>query len=134
MKIKEFLVKYKSGIEYVVFALLTSLLHIGTFALADYLLESLILCNVIAYAVSILAAFFINKTVVFEKKEGSVVWELIKFLLVKFSSFLIDTVILMLLTHWWLAMPSFWAKLIANCSTTLNNYWLMKLFVFKKEE
>ena len=127
---KEFYRTNKRAIQYVFFSILTAVLHVAVFYVSDLVLVSLILCNVIAYTFSILFSFFINKSVVFKNGDNNYVLQLLKYLVVKFSSFLIDTAVLLMLTHW-LAFPNLLAKLIANCSTTFNNYILSKKFVFK---
>lgn len=131
-RIKEFYIKHKSISDYVFFAIITSVLHVLVFYLSNLIFNSLIVCNIIAYTFSILFSFFINKNIVFKDNAGNVGFELFKYLIVKFSSFIIDTVVLLLLTHW-IILPTLLAKLIANISTTFNNYWLSKIFVFKRK-
>lgn len=123
---------HKRVIQYVFFSVLTAVLHVAVFWSSDLLLKSLVLCNVIAYTFSILFSFFINKGVVFKNNSNQYGSQLIKYVLVKFTSFIIDTVVLLALTHW-LAFPNLLAKLIANCSTTFNNYFLSNKFVFKQK-
>ena len=133
LAIEHFLKKHKTIIEYVILAIVTSILHVGVFWGANAIFHSLIACNIIAYTVSVLFSFFVNKRVVFKNQDGGYIKQLLKYLVVKSISFCIDTVILLLLTHW-LVFPTMLAKLLANCSTTLNNYIFNKKFVFSKEE
>lgn len=129
--INNFYGKYWRAIRYVIFALITSALHIGVFSLCHLFIPTLIICNIIAYVFSFLFSFFINKKLIFKNESNLFGNQLFKYLIVKGSSFVIDTIILLILTHW-LTIPTILAKLIANTSTTLNNYFLNKKFVFKR--
>ncbi len=130
--IRNFYVKYKSIVQYVVFAIFTSALHVFVFSVSHYFVDSLVICNIVSYAFSTLLSFFLNKKVVFKNTSNQYGMQLVKYLLVKFTSFVVDTVILMILTQW-LSVPTLLSKLIANCSTTLNNYVFNKKFVFSKK-
>lgn len=133
LAIDRFLKKNETVIKYVILAIVTSILHIAVFCGANLVFKALIVCNIIAYTFSILFSFFANKRVVFKNEDGGFIKQLLKYLLVKALSFSIDTVILLLLTHW-IVLPTMIAKLIANCSTTLNNYIFNKKFVFSQKE
>lgn len=127
----KFYAKYRKIISYIFWAVITSILHVGVFWLMDIISDSLIICNIVAYVFSVLFSFFINKSVVFADENTDYVKQLIRYILVKFSSFIIDTIILFVLSEW-LLWPTLLAKLIANCSTTINNYILSKKVVFSK--
>lgn len=131
--IKRFFTKNETLLKYVLLAILTSILHVGVFYGADLILHSLIACNIIAYTFSILFSFFVNKRVVFKNENSGYLKQLFRYLIIKTISFFIDTVILLLLTHW-IVLPTMIAKLIANCSTTLNNYIFNKKFVFSEKQ
>ena len=133
LAIEQFLKKNETAVKYVIMAIVTSILHIAVFGGASLIFEALIMCNIIAYTFSILFSFFVNKRLVFKNQEGGAIKQLCKYLVVKAISFFIDTAILLLLTHW-LVFPAMLAKLIANCSTTLNNYIFNKKFVVAKKE
>ena len=127
----KFYAKHSKIINYVFWAIITSVLHVGVFWLMNFIVKSLIFCNIVAYIFSILFSFFINKSVVFADENAAYVMQLIKYVLVKGSSFIIDTIILFILCKW-LLWPTLLAKLVANCSTTFNNYILSKKIVFSK--
>lgn len=130
-KNNKFYAKHHKIINYIFWAVITSVLHVGVFWLMDLICDSLILSNIVAYVFSILFSFFINKSAVFADKNTDFMKQLIKYVLVKSSSFIIDTIILFILSEW-LLWPTLLAKLIANCSTTINNYILSKKIVFCK--
>jgi len=123
--------KYKKFIKYVLFAILTSVINVGAYYLCyHYIINSIIVSNIVAYSLSISVQFITNKKYVFNndsKKHGK---QLILFLLVKLISFTIDTGVLYFCNKV-LHLGQLLSKIIANCSTTLSNYTLNNKMVFK---
>lgn len=129
--------KYKRFGKYVLVSGVTTIVNVGSYAIFINLFKEMyVLSNVLAWIISIFITFFLNKKVVFESKSDrkrEVVKELFLFYLVRLTSLLIDTVVLLICVKF-LGMGDIWAKIIANVSTTFNNYFISKHFVFKKKE
>ena len=120
-------------IKYVFFAILTSIINVGVYLLTyKFLISSVIVSNILAYAISITFAFFINKHIVFQNKSKKMGKQITLFLGVKLISFGIDSLVL-IFCHNLLHLSNFVSKIISNCSTTLNNYTLNKKRVFKEK-
>ena len=119
-------------IKYVFFAIITSIINVGVYLLTYKFFPSVLVSNILAYAISITFAFFINKHLVFQSKSKKMGKQITLFLGVKLISFGIDSLVL-IFCHNLLHLPNFISKIIANCSTTLNNYTLNKKQVFKEK-
>ena len=120
-----------SLVQYIFFAVLTSVINVLVYLVSyKFLIQSIIICNIIAYALSITLSFAFNKKIVFKNNDEKIVKQFINFLIVKFVSFIIDSVVL-ILCHKVLLINNFWSKIISNCSTTANNYFWQKNKVFK---
>ena len=118
--------------KYVFFAIVTSLLNVGTYLLFyNFILENILISNIVAYAVSITISFILNKKVVFKNDGGNIIKQIIFYLLVKLASFTIDSFVLVLCKEY-IGLSNFIAKLIANMSTTISNYTLNQKMVFKE--
>lgn len=118
--------------KYVFFAIVTSLLNVGTYLLFyNFILENIIISNIIAYAVSITVSFILNKKVVFKNNDENIIKQIIFYLLVKLASFTIDSIVLVICKEY-IGLSNFIAKLIANMSTTISNYTLNQKMVFKE--
>lgn len=118
--------------KYVFFAIVTSLLNVGTYLLFyNFILENILISNIIAYAVSITISFILNKKVVFKNNGGNIIKQIIFYLLVKLASFTIDSIVLVICKEY-IGLSNFIAKLIANMSTTISNYTLNQKMVFKE--
>lgn len=124
--------KYSKFLNYVFFAIITSLINIVTFWIANLFIDNVIICNVIAYAFSISSSFVINKKVVFKKDDGSVFNQGIKYLIVKFIAFVLDSLVLLLMYNV-LGINKMISKIVSNMSTTISNYSLNNNWVFKKK-
>lgn len=121
-------------VKYVIFAIITSLLNVGTYMLFyNLIIKNVIVSNVAAYAVSITSSFFINKKVVFKNDNTNLLEQMISYLGVKAVSFAIDSFVLILFVDIF-GFNNFISKLIANASTTISNYTLNNKVVFKNKE
>lgn len=121
-------------VKYVIFAIFTSLLNVGTYMLFyNLIIKNVIVSNVAAYAVSITSSFFINKKVVFKNDNTNLLEQMISYLGVKAVSFAIDSLVLILFVDIF-EFNNFISKLIANASTTISNYTLNNKVVFKNKE
>lgn len=119
------------AIRYIFYAILTSIINIGIYLLFyNYISQNILISNIIAYIISIILSFWLNKTRVYKQYEGNTYYQLFKFLLIKISAFIIDSIVLYLCFNL-LGLSNAISKLISNCSTALSNYTLNKKVVFK---
>jgi putative flippase GtrA len=124
----------KKFIKYVFFAIITSGLNVLTYFICyEFILNSVILSNIVAYVVSIVVSFSINKKIVFKDKNKTNLNQFICYLLVKLISFSLDSVVLLVAVDY-LNINHFLSKLIANASTTISNYTLNNRIVFKSKK
>lgn len=121
-------------IKYVFFAIITSILNVGTYMLFyNLIIDNIIISNIAAYSVSISSSFIINKKVVFKNNNKGIIKQLIFYLLVKAVSFSIDSLVL-ILTVDYIGVNNFLSKIIANASTTISNYTLNNKVVFYEKK
>ena len=132
--ILRFLKKYKRFWKYVGVSGITTIVNVGSYAIFIKVFPGMyVISNVLAWIISIFITFFLNKKVVFEKsseRKREVFKELILFYMVRLSSLVIDTIVLTVCIKVF-GMNDIIAKIIANVSTTFNNYLISKHFVFK---
>lgn len=128
--------KYEEGINYLIFGFLAFVLNYVLY----YLLESVLHINylgatVVSWMLTVIFAYWTNHTFVFKSKNVSV-----DSLLKEFASFIgarIATEFLevgfMYLAVEVLGMNSYIAKLIGQVLVIVTNYFLSKLWIFKKK-
>lgn len=129
-------IKIPTFIIYVAISLATSFINVFIFwLLLKIFVDNHILCNIIAWIITIAITFVLNQKIVFKtifssKKE--ICKQLLFFYILRLTSLLIDTCVLeFCITKF--AMNELVAKLIANVSTTFNNYLLSKYTIFKRK-
>lgn len=121
-------------VKYVFFAIVTSVLNVGTYMLFyNLIIKNVIVSNIAAYTVSITASFFINKKIVFKNDSANLLKQIISYLGVKALSFTIDSLVLVLFVDVF-GFNNFISKLVANASTTISNYTLNNKVVFKNKK
>ncbi len=132
--IKQLGIKYKRFIKYVGVSVITTIVNILSYILFLRVLNDVyVLSNVFSWVISILITFILNKMIVFQKRSDrkrEVFKEIVLFYLVRLTSLLIDTAILCLCIEVF-GINDILAKIISNVSTTFNNYFISKRFVFK---
>lgn len=128
--------KYEEGINYLIFGFLAFVLNYVLY----YLLESVLHINylgatIVSWMLTVIFAYWTNHTFVFKSKNVSV-----DSLLKEFASFIgarIATEFLevgfMYLAVEVLGMNSYIAKLIGQVLVIVTNYFLSKLWIFKKK-
>lgn len=120
-------------IKYCFYASMTSLINIIVYFLVyNYIINKIIIANIFAYTFSTIIQFNINKKVIFTSNNKTII-EFIKFIIVKLSALLIDTLVLNFLVNN-LNISNSLSKIISNLSTTITNYILNKNFVFKNKK
>lgn len=135
-KIKELLKKYREVISYIFWGVMTTLVNylvyfVCTKALGiDYLIS-----NVIAWFLSVLFAFWVNKVYVFRSygKDGkTMVREFGTFVSARVLSGVLETGMLALFVET-LHFNSDVVKIAASVLVVIINYVLSKLIIFKKQ-
>ena len=123
----------KKVIKYVFFATITSIINVAVYLITyKYLHAGIIISNVLAYTISISVSFIINKKVVFKNDSDKVLVQIALYLVVKAVSFSLDSAVLYLLKDI-LNWNNVLSKIVANASTTISNYTLNNIWVFKKD-
>lgn len=132
-KIKKLL--KNEGVKYIIFGVLTTLVNILTYLALNKIGILYIISNTIAFILSIIFAFITNKIYVFDSKNWKVkvvIREGIVFLCSRLASFVMDTVLMILLIEIVL-MNDLIAKGIVNVIIIIVNYILSKFIVFKNK-
>lgn len=137
MKIKEYYLKYKEIINYLIFGGLTTLVNL----LVYYLLSLTIfhtekafelqIVIIISWISSVLFAYFTNRKYVFESKNKKKT-EIVKFFLSRLGTLLIEMFLMYLLVTL-LGGNDKIMKIIVQVIVILLNYFLSKFIVFKGE-
>ncbi|MBW6410270.1 GtrA family protein [Clostridium weizhouense] len=131
---KIILILNSEGIKYIIFGVLTTLINIISYLFLNKLGIQYVISNTIAFILSILFAFITNKIYVFKSRTWNfklITREIIAFLGSRLATFIVDTVLLMLLVEI-MIMNDFIAKCIVNIIVIILNYVLSKFIVFKK--
>lgn len=135
--------KYESALWYLFFGVLTTAVNFACYAALKYTffkemfasneVKAALICNWMAWAVAVLAAFFMNRSYVFDSHEKG------KALLVQFSLFVsmriasgvIENVTPSVLISL-LNMGDMWAKGIVAIVVVILNYFFSKFVAFRK--
>ncbi|MFI3324887.1 MAG: GtrA family protein [Clostridia bacterium] len=136
MNFKKLLIKHKSLLLYAIFGVLTTIINLLCYQICyAYLQISNIPSVVISWIVSVLFAYFTNRSIVFNSQnfdKKSIVKELISFFGCRLATGFLDVVI-MFLTVDILQFNSLLMKLLSNVLVIIINYIASKLFIFKKK-
>ena len=126
----------KKFTKYIIISLVTTIINVAIFMIcAEKVLLNEIISNCIAWVITVLITFFLNKKIVFDSntKKRETLIELVKFYVLRISSLLIDTLVLYICLKW-LLLGNLVSKIISNIGTTFNNYFISKYFIFKNKE
>ena len=134
-KIKELFLKYKEVISYLFFGGCTFLVSIISFYIFNKVLSfNEHISNIISWILAVAFAFVTNKVFVFEskaKEKKTVIKELISFVTARLLTLGIEEIILFVGCNL-LNMDALIVKIIAQVVVIVSNYFLSKLFIFKK--
>ena len=123
----------KKFVLYVIFAIITSVINITAyFIFYNFIYKNILVANIFAYTVSIISSFTINKKLVFKSSNDKVAKKFVAYVVMKIVALFIDSGVLYLLTSF-TSMDNLIAKIIANCSTTLSNYFISN-YIFKDDK
>ena len=131
----------RETISYLIFGVLTTIINIEVFWLADRAFiaggmdakASALISNIIAWVISVAFAFVTNKLFVFESRDmsaGVLFKELLNFTIARLLSLAFDEAFMFVAIMF---MPSIVAKIISNVFVVIINYVLSKFFIFKNK-
>lgn len=136
-KFMELFNKYKEVIAYLFFGVCTFLVSIITFYIFNKVLGlNEHVANIISWIIAVTFAYITNKKWVFESHavtKEEILKEITSFFSARLATLVLEEVILFVgvnLMH----ADSMLVKIIAQVLVILSNYFLSKLFVFKKEK
>lgn len=135
--VKDFFIKYKRFEKYIAVSIVTTVVNVVSFMIFVKIFKDMyVLSNILSWIISILITFVLNKVIVFQKRSDrkrEVFKELVLFYFVRLSSLFIDTLVLCLCKEVF-GLSDIVSKIISNVSTTFNNYFISKYFVFKEQK
>ena len=134
---KNFWLKYKEIILYLVFGGVTTAVNYGVYVLLSHVLNmGVVPSNIIAWIFAVAVAFISNKILVFESKSKeirTVLREIIEFVLARLSTLVIETVLLWIFVDQ-LHVNDLIMKIITNVIVVILNYIFSKFIIFKKKK
>ena len=137
-KIFELYKKYKEIIHYLIFGFLSTMVNLITYYICvttilnpDNPVE-LQIANITAWVVAVIFAYIVNRKFVFESKEKNKVKEATKFISSRLLTLFLDMFVM------WLGVSVMKIndkiiKIISQILVIIGNYFISKLFVFKKK-
>lgn len=118
--------KYKELIKYMIVSSVSVLANVAVYFAFERLLHfNYIVCNVIAWIVSVFLAFVMNKEMVFKykcKDKLDFLKKMTNFYLFRIASLLIDTLVLTICLN--IGIIDVISKFISNFSTTFVNFFV----------
>lgn len=134
MKLNQVVNHASEGFRYLVVGGLTTLINLMVYQIGLWLGIEYLVSTTIAFIASVIFAFFTNKYFVFKIVTQKAIWqELVMFTGSRISTFLIETVGLIVLISG-LALQKMIAKLIMSIIVIILNYILSKFWIFKGEK
>lgn len=135
--IKDFSIKYKEQISYLIFGILTTLVNFLAYLFFNRFLNCTPLSsNLIAWFISVLFAFITNKMFVFNNtdfKTSFLLKELSEFLISRAFTGILDMFLFNYLVNN-LSINDVFSKLLIGFIITILNYIISKFFIFKGDE
>jgi putative flippase GtrA len=135
-KIIEFIKKYKSVINYLLFGGCTTIINVAAYYICyNIITVSNVSSTIIAWIMAVVFAFVTNKLWVFDSKSLEIrvlIREIISFFGCRLLTGILDVVI-MYVTVDVMAMNSTVWKIVSNVIVIIFNYMASKLVIFKKQ-
>lgn len=124
--------QYREIIAYLIFGVLTTLVNIVVYFVANNLLSiNYLISNFLAWFISVLFAYITNRAYVFESTSSQFIKEAIKFFGSRLTTGLVDMVLMWLLVSF-IPINDILIKTLVNIIVIVLNYIFSKLFVFKE--
>ena len=127
--------KHKEVLLYLLFGGLTTVVSIVVFALFFGLGLNELIANVISWILAVLFAYVTNRTWVFADKadtRAGILREIAAFFGGRLATLLVEEAILAVFITW-LRLPALPVKIAAQIVVIVLNYFISKLFIFKKK-
>lgn len=132
-----FIKKYRQILAYLFWGGGTTLVNFVTYFLFTQLIApNIVTANIVAWAVSVLFAFFVNKVLVFHSgcwKPDRLIPEFIKFVGSRVFSGALETGLLWICVDG-LSLDDRLMKVLVSILVMVSNYLLSKLFIFSHKE
>ena len=125
--------KYKQMLLYLFFGGLTTVVSIGSFILADVIVNELV-ANVISWILAVTFAYVTNRVWVFDSKArgGEVAKEAVAFYTARLSTLGVEELLIFLFVTW-LGCNGVLIKTLAQIVVLVGNYLLSKFLIFKSK-
>lgn len=124
--------KYEEIINYLIFGVLTTLISILSYAFFTRLINfDYVISNILSWILSVTFAFFTNQKYVFKTSSSNKIKDMFKFYLSRLTSLGIELITMYILVTL-LSLNDMISKIIVQFVAIVLNYFLSKLFVFKK--
>ncbi|MCL1997273.1 MAG: GtrA family protein [Turicibacter sp.] len=123
----------RETISYLICGVITTLVSLAVFWLARTFEQTIVVSNTLSTVIGILVAYILNKTVVFRAFSWaflSLIREFFVFVVGRFGSFVMETLLLMLLVDF-LGLPDFICKTFTMVLVVVVNYLISKKAVFR---
>lgn len=136
-KIIDLFNKYKEIIMYLIFGVLTTIVSLVTYYLLTFTILNpdnalqLQIANIIAWIFSVVFAYVTNRKYVFKSKSKDILKEVSSFVGGRVATLLMDMLIMFIFVTI-LNLNDKLFKLISQVVVIIVNYFISKLFVFKK--
>lgn len=134
-RIKALYHKYQEIIHYLVFGVLTTLVNYFSYLLISPFFAKTTVPTVIAWVLSVLFAYFTNRTFVFHShlKGAAAVKEAGAFFAARILSGVLDVIIMAVFADW-IGLNDKIVKLASNVFVVVFNYAASKLVVFRRKK
>lgn len=130
---RDFILKYKEVLLYLIFGVLTTLVNIIVYAISTKIFHiNWEFSNILAWILSVLFAYVTNRNYVFESKDNNILREMCSFFGFRILSFVLDMGFMYLFVNL-LKTNDMIAKFIVQVIVIVLNYVFSKLFIFKKK-
>ncbi len=139
-KIKQLLVKYREIIVYLIVGVMTTIVSWGAMFFVNIVIfgnpthpdafQNMVL-SVVNWSAGIAFAYPTNRKFVFESKDPHIFTELIKFIISRISTLILDIVVRQILGF--IGIDVFITTLISAVLVVIGNYVFSKLMVFRKK-
>ena len=123
-------------ISYLIFGVLTTLVNWVVYAAMVKVHIDYRIATAVAWAVSVLFAFIVNKIFVFQsynKRPAFVMKEITSFVACRAGSGVMEMVFMIVMVSW-IHMDEYISKIAVSVIVVIVNYVFSKLFIFRKSE